>query len=636
MFTCSQWIWLKQGERTDQYAEFYDSFAFDEGSVLLRISADSNYAVYVNGVLAASGQYPDFPHDKVYDEVELKDFCRAGINHLGMVVWFYGEGSMTYAPGRAALRYEVIHKGECIAFSQVDTLSRQSRCYTSGLCKKITHQLGFSFRYDLSQEDGWMTGALSGFEKSRIVNQQLPLRKRPVERLTVGERAEAEIIRRDHPGHCLVDLHRETVGYLTLRIHSQEAQDVLIAYGEHIVDGGVRRIIDPRDFSMEVRLRPGINEYVNPFRRLGLRYLELFAPKPVEVEWLSVLPSDYPVKHTQHRPPMDEQQRTIYDVCVRTLEMCMHDHYEDSPWREQALYAMDSRNQMLCGYYAFEEYAFARASLLLMSRDEREDGLLSICTPSADNLTIPSFSLHYFTAVEEYAQHSGDLAFVREVWPKLERLISAFVVRIQDDCIPVFEEACHWNFYEWSEGMSGMLMQKDGGRWDAALNCLLSMALQTMHRLSEKLGQPDEYDELAKRINRKIKSLFWDSSRGVFVNSTADSHASVLVNALAILCGAAEGKEAAALAQKLVHEPQQFTPATLSMVCFLYDALLRTDREQYRAFVLEDIRVKYQKMLDAGATTFWETEKGESDFELAGSLCHGWSAMPVYYYHQLL
>ena len=41
-------------------------------------------------------------------------------------------------------------------------------------------------------------------------------------------------------------------------------------------------------------------------------------------------------------------------------------------------------------------------------------------------------------------------------------------------------------------------------------------------------------------------------------------------------------------------------------------------------------------MLEAGATTFWETEKGESDFDNAGSLCHGWSAMPVHYYHRLL
>ena len=35
----------------------------------------------------------------------------------------------------------------------------------------------------------------------------------------------------------------------------------------------------------------------------------------------------------------------------------------------------------------------------------------------------------------------------------------------------------------------------------------------------------------------------------------------------------------------------------------------------------------------AGATTFWETELGEKDFDNAGSLCHGWSALPIYYYH---
>ena len=36
-------------------------------------------------------------------------------------------------------------------------------------------------------------------------------------------------------------------------------------------------------------------------------------------------------------------------------------------------------------------------------------------------------------------------------------------------------------------------------------------------------------------------------------------------------------------------------------------------------------------MLDCGATTFWETEKGAADFEGAGSLCHGWSAFPIYF-----
>ena len=40
-------------------------------------------------------------------------------------------------------------------------------------------------------------------------------------------------------------------------------------------------------------------------------------------------------------------------------------------------------------------------------------------------------------------------------------------------------------------------------------------------------------------------------------------------------------------------------------------------------------------MLDAGATTFWETELGAEDFGGAGSLCHGWSALAVHYFVRL-
>ena len=62
-----------------------------------------------------------------------------------------------------------------------------------------------------------------------------------------------------------------------------------------------------------------------------------------------------------------------------------------------------------------------------------------------------------------------------------------------------------------------------------------------------------------------------------------------------------------------------------------------TRKEKYGAGVLAGIEATWGKMLDAGATTFWETIKGASDFSNAGSLCHGWSAVPVYVlYHNLL
>ena len=66
------------------------------------------------------------------------------------------------------------------------------------------------------------------------------------------------------------------------------------------------------------------------------------------------------------------------------------------------------------------------------------------------------------------------------------------------------------------------------------------------------------------------------------------------------------------------------------MCTYFYDALLSFG-DRYKNYILADMKRKYAHMLNRGATTFWETELGAEDFGGAGSLCHGWSAIPVYY-----
>ena len=75
-------------------------------------------------------------------------------------------------------------------------------------------------------------------------------------------------------------------------------------------------------------------------------------------------------------------------------------------------------------------------------------------------------------------------------------------------------------------------------------------------------------------------------------------------------------------------------PVTLSMNTFYYDALLQFG-DIYSDFIIEDMKRKYGYMLDRGATTFWEKESVIKDGG-AGSMCHGWSAIPVYYLTKLL
>lgn len=135
------------------------------------------------------------------------------------------------------------------------------------------------------------------------------------------------------------------------------------------------------------------------------------------------------------------------------------------------------------------------------------------------------------------------------------------------------------------------------------------------------------FDE--NKMKCAIKENFYDREERAFYISTANKKVyTELGNAFATLIGL--GTET--VYHKL--KSKSFVPATLSMLCYVYDALLLYDKNN-TDYILQDIRTKYSYMLSKGATTFWETIKGETDFNGAGSLCHGWSAMPVYYYHIL-
>jgi hypothetical protein len=113
---------------------------------------------------------------------------------------------------------------------------------------------------------------------------------------------------------------------------------------------------------------------------------------------------------------------------------------------------------MLAGYYAFGEYLFPKANLELISEDNRPDGLLSICYPIKRDFAIPSFSLHFITACEEYLRYSGDEEFIRSIYPKITKTLDTFLNRIDESgLVKTFGGEDMWNFYEWEDGLDGNL-----------------------------------------------------------------------------------------------------------------------------------------------------------------------------------
>ncbi len=710
-FRKAAWIWRQSLAQNDEFCDFLTVFeAEGEGAYTLSIAADSNYTVWINGELAAFGQYADYPHYKVYDKVDVTAFVRKGENRLAVTAWYIGIDSSTYRRGEAGLIYELADgQGNVLAASGAQTLSRLSPEYVSGVGRLISPQLGPTYHVDLRGRDGFQAEGDAGFAPSRAVtdistdfhlrpNEKLILRDRlpaavcrtgaftyPFEwdvslgthaynpaaamqsalvtsrvqgflpRLTgeddafVSELSVTEQEKSCHGVYIIVDLGAETAGFLDFDIEVPNDCRMDVGFGEHLIDGVCRTAV--RGFSTDVELVAGRNQYLHTFRRFGCRYVQLFIHAPsAKVRYAGIRPTLYPLVHKDFRCG-NLLRETIYRTCQNTLQHCLHEHYEDCPWREQALYTLDSRNQMLCGYYAFGETRAPRAALELIAHGQRKDGLLMLCYPAGADAPIPAFSCMYFVQMEEYIRYTGDTSLAVTYYDLLESILATFESRMTDE--GVLENFYgpgpdgrieYWNFYEWSDTMNGHF-NETVRRLESPLNAFYSLALGAMEKICAAIGKTERASELSARrdaLNAAIAAKFYNPETRMFETIEGEGgRYTVLTQALCLLCGAAKDVDTEMILQALATNGGRVgeldvVPNTLSMNAFRFDALLAVDCEKYSPVILDEIDRDYLYMLQNGATAFWETIQGAADFGGAGSLCHGWSALPVYYYEILL
>ena len=636
MFEKAKWIWFDKTSEWDTHAEFFTTFQNPNEKTVCHLSCECDYELYVNGKFVASNQYGDYEHYKIYDSLDITEFLQDGENALAIHVWYFGGTSSRTFVSPAGLIFEIRSDDKTVCASGETTLARKSKAYESGRQKLITGQLGWTFSYDATKEDGWKTTG-AGMQSAVLREKTCSLNPRPIKKHEIGALHSFTIVEKSEDGkRFLVDLGEEVVGCVSLKLNSAtDKNGVVVAYGELLENGKVKKNIGIRDFSFEYVAKAGDNEFSHYMLRLACRYLEIFSNEPIDLISASLHPQTYPVevKKTEFENDLDAR---IYAACVNTLKLCMMEHYVDCPWREQALYVFDSRNQMLCGYDAFEggNAEYVRANLKLISKDRRDDKLLSICYPSSNDLTIPSFSLHYFTAVLEYVKFTGDVEFVKAVYPKLLSVLEAFLAQRENGLVNRFEGKNHWNFYDWSEYLEGELGQSQTAIPDLTLNVLFVIALEKLSQICAVIGEPFVYGEILKETRSAAKKTFYDAEKGAFTQLVGEKQFTVLGNALAVLAGLTDETESAAIAEKML--VGEFTECSLSTKAFKYDALLAVSEEKYAPKVLEEIRADYKTMLDAGSATVWETLEGATAFGNAGSLCHGWSAVPVYYFHRLL
>ena len=653
----AKWIWRSDGKiAPNQYVYFLKKFTLDSPqSGNLRLVVDSDFVASLNGQEVGRFQLADYPWSRTWNDCPIK--ALAGENELLILVYYRGEEFFNYRKGTPGLVAE-LQFANLIIPSDASYQWRQNTKFHSGIIDKVTMQLGFVFKYDSRKElPPWQNVkvALADYKQ---------LSQRPIAPLKLREIIPAKLIKKDlifraeelgnfascvandqiadnynaNGERYIFDIGGEVVGLLEFSLQASANTIIDFSHGEHLNDGIVRNQIEARKFTDRYICCEGENYFQMPFRRFGCRYLQLNVTnmtQSIKINYVSLRPVEFELSADGQWDSDCVELNRLHQASIKTLKLCMHEHYEDCPWREQGLYAYDSRNQMLYGYYVWGNYQFAANSLRLLGNSDRSDGWLELCAPAKIDLTIPIFSMVWVSSIKDYYLHSGNNDIYIEFEEVIKRIIK-LIEKQRDPKTKLYQEPVEdglWNFYEWVDGLEGYSKDLPLDHQSILFNLYFIEMLQsyaTMLNWSNQADESAKFNEQAQSLIKTVDNFFWDENRQCYAafygKGKLYGHYEH-IQYLACYLRLPNTDKLAHIKQKVTMPSNGLTRLTFSPLYYMLKVTQRENPQYLANYVIE----QFIPMLNANSDTLWETPLGPEDFNGAGSCCHGWSSLPSYY-----
>jgi len=683
----ASWIWVSEElRRNNQYMEARGSFELRTSPerATLRVTANQEYVLYVNGEEIGRGPSPCDNGSQYYDVYEIAGKLRSGRNVVAVLAYNFGTDSIVtgqrQGPGGLLCQVDLQPDAGVDGSVCVTATGEGWKCRVSPRWRPDSIRMhmwgGYREIYLAEREDGWELPEYDDSDWSaatvvvganvkespwpKLLERETPHLKqtwlRPVG--IVGEQAYlGAIVNSDSvlegaessdsmsvdasvPGsypNATYDFGTEVVGYPELELEAPEGGIAHLFYGEGL----------ELELTDTFVLKRGSNR-VRSFGRRAFRFMKLAlqgTPSPVEVCSVRMKSVHYPYLEHGSFACSDERLNRIWEVGKYTAIVNSQEHFEDCPYREAALWVADAVVMARVVYQTFGDLSLVRKCLLQIARIQNEDGSIPGTGPERNDFMLPDFCAHWLFGVKEYVDYSGDDRFLAELWPSVSRLEAWF--KAQEDEEGLFANADRdgwWCFIDWSDDIE----RKDKV---TAISCYYYKFLLTVSQLAKRMGEVPRaraLEEKAAKLRMTVRErmrlpegpLFADclSAGGLSDSVTAQT------NFVAAWCGIMEEEEARSFIEDF------YLAGKLPPIkgAFFYHIVLETlFAYSYREEALKEIRYFWGAMLDRGATTWWETFDpslpactvpspylGHTPTYMQASIpvsfSHGWGASPTY------
>ena len=434
------------------------------------------------------------------------------------------------------------------------------------------------------------------------------------------------------------DFGEQTCGYFEFSIKAEAGVIVDLNAVEYITpDGTIQHTLPFNRNGMRYITKKGVNRFRSLKRRAG-QYLFVTirnAKSPVEIRSVRIIESTAPVVPVEIFKSSDPALNKIWSMSERALKLCMEDTFTDCPLYEQTLWIGDARNEALYAFAAYGNYDVSARSLELGAQSLEQFPMVGCQVPSSWDCQLPAWSFLWGMQVWEHYFHTGDKRFLKKLWPAVLKTLEG--AEQYKDKHGLFSGPL-WNLLEWTP--------IDHDNETVLHNSMLLVgALKAAENCADVLGEKATQKKLKTRRNRLIRAINaqWNEEKGSYPDALLDTTGKPSVKTcqhtsmLSIMCDVATPRIQKSALNNLLNSPKGMTTIGSPFAMqFMYEALEKAG--EYDA-LLDSIRIKFQPMIDVGASTVWEMFAG-SDFDTHGfptrSHCHAWASSPIWFLNRIV
>jgi alpha-L-rhamnosidase len=642
--------------------------------LLIHVSADNRYNLFVNGQRVCYGPAKGDLHTYKYDVIDIAPFLKEGKNQLAALVYNGGkEKPLAFLSVQTAFflkaeddafnelnsdeSWKVLKNMAYQPISYYEMLFKERWFYGFYACGPGDEVDASSYPWSWEQaeydDSEWVTAENLEFQGKahwNLVPRNIafmdnhlvkPAALRKVTGINFSERPwkgdEEIVIPANTIASILIDYELFTMGYPELVVDGGAGSSVKVKYAEALYEKvNLKAHRDSvNDLTMygvwDIFHPDGEKRTFRPLWKRTFRYVQLeieTKDEPLTILSHTTEYSGYPYPEMSTFKSNDKRLNEIFDMGLRTLRMCSGETYYDTPFYEQLSYGGDNRPiGALSVYNSTDDRLFREVMRLYPQSENSETGLFKSAYPSRFTFDMGSWSLAWIQSLYDYYLIRGDSAWVKQFVPNMERVLG-FYERHLNEKTSLIGTVKNQNFIDWSisKGSIPRSNEQKEMKQSVLLTLYFVHSLDCAIGLYKQLGEIERatiWETISTSIKKAVYSTCWDKEKQLFKDYADKEIYSQHTNIMAILCDVVPPSDQSELLQRVLKYDKFNEMASSYFSFFLFKAMQKTGQEELFLKHLDF----WNKFIDRGLTTCGETGFASHD----RSDCHAWSAHPAYF-----